>query len=50
MKFEIIGRDPILTYKITQMIGERAERNRIKRARIDAIKKPFAVIKQLLKP
>jgi len=48
MKYEIIGRDPVLTYKITQLIGERAERNRVRQQRIDAILRPFIIIKRIL--
>ena len=48
MKYEIIGRDPILTYKITQLIGERAERNRVRQQRIDTILRPFVIIKRIL--
>lgn len=46
---EIIGRDPILTYKITQLIGARAERERIRLARIDALKHPIRTIRKILK-
>jgi len=44
----IIGRDPILTYKITQMIGKRAERARVRQQRIDAILLPLATIKRII--
>lgn len=46
---EIIGRDPILTYKITQLLGARAERERIRRERIDALKHPIRTIRRILK-
>ena len=44
MRTEIIGRDPVLTYRITQLIGERAKRDETRRRRIDALKHPFQFI------
>jgi hypothetical protein len=49
MRTEIIGRDPVLTYRITQLIGERAKRDMIRRRRIDALKSPLKTIINLLK-
>lgn len=46
---EIIGRDPVLTYKITQLIGARAERKKIRRERLDALKHPIRTIRRILK-
>jgi len=50
MKIEIgiIGRDPVLTYEITQLIGARAERARLRQRRIDAIKAPFLTIRKII--
>ena len=47
-RLRIIGRDPILTYKITQMIGKRAERARVRQQRIDAILSPLVTIKRII--
>ena len=48
MKIEVIGRDPVLTYQIIQLIIKRAERKRIWRSRIDAVKHPIKTIKKIL--
>jgi hypothetical protein len=48
MSIEIIGRDPILTYKITQMIGARAERAAARRRRIDMLMAPIRLARRLL--
>jgi hypothetical protein len=50
MKTEIIGRDPVLTYRITQLIGERAKRDMIRRRRIDALKHPLQSIWRWIRP
>jgi hypothetical protein len=44
----VIGRDPMITYKITQMIGKRAERARVRQRRIDAILSPLVTIKRII--
>lgn len=44
----IIGRDPILTYKITQLLGKRAERARVRQQRINAILSPLVTIKRII--
>ena len=44
----IIGREPIITYRITQLIGERAERKRVRQERIDSIKRPIKTIRRIL--
>lgn len=48
MKTEIIGRDPNITMQITRLIGERAERARLRQRRIDAIKAPLLCIRRWL--
>jgi hypothetical protein len=48
MKIEIIGLAPVITYKITQLIGKRAERARVRQQRIDAILSPLATIKRII--
>lgn len=40
----IIGRDPVLTMRITMLIGERAKRDRIRKKRIAMLKMPFITI------
>lgn len=44
----VIGREPIITYRITQLIGERAERKRVRQERISAILSPLATIKRII--
>jgi len=48
MKIEIIGRDPVITYRITQLIGKRAERDAARRRRIDALMSPIRIIRRWL--
>lgn len=50
MKIEIgiIGRDPVITYKITQLIGKRTERARLRQRRIDAFLAPFLTIRRII--
>jgi hypothetical protein len=47
MKIEIIGRDPLITYRITQLIGARAERDAARRRRIDALMAPIRMIRRI---
>jgi len=47
MKIEIIGRDPVITYRITQLIGARAERVAARRRRIDALLGPIRIIRRI---
>jgi hypothetical protein len=44
----IIGRDPVLTMRITMLIGERAKRNRIRETRIAMLKMPFITIWRMI--
>jgi hypothetical protein len=44
----IIGRDPVLTMRITMLIGERAKRNRIREKRIAMLKMPFIAIWRMI--
>jgi hypothetical protein len=48
MKIEIIGRDPVITYKITQLIGARAKRAAARRRRINALMEPIRIIRRWL--
>lgn len=48
MKIEIIGRDPVITMRITKLIGERAERALARRKRIDAVKHPIRTIRRVI--
>lgn len=41
MKLEIIGRDPVLTMKITRMLGERAAKEKKRKDLITSLLMPF---------
>jgi hypothetical protein len=43
MKLEIIGRDPVLTMKITRMLGERAAKEQKRKDMIASLLMPFTM-------